>query len=307
MNHRLRRCIAPLLLLVCFVPTLRQSASGQAQAEPARADTTVQPTGQQNDLRWYTMFANIPHDIARFSRVTFRSSNVPMFIGMAALTTALIATDDETWRLSDRFYNHSVTVRDGSDFFEYMGDGRPQFGLAAGFALYGAILGDQKALRTGSQLVEGILACGVVVQTLKHITGRQSPFVSTTPGGVWDFFPNQIKYHKHVPSYDAYPSGHIATAMATVTVVAENYPEWKWVRPVGYSIVGLIGISMANTGIHWYSDYPLGIALGYAFGMLVAHPEGLPVEAASESKAPAVSVGPMVNERGAGLKVAMSF
>lgn len=307
MNRGLKRHVALFLVFVCFVPMLRQSASGQDQAESAKADTTLQPTGQQASLRWYTMFANIPHDIVRFSGVTFRPSNIPFFVGMGVLTAALIATDDQTWHMSDRFYNHSVTIRDGSDFFEYLGDGRPQFGLAAAFALYGFALGDHKAVRTGSQLIEGILSCGVVVQTLKHITGRQSPFVSTVPGGVWNFFPNQIDYHKHVPSYDAYPSGHIATAMATVTVVAENYPEWTWVRPVGYTIIGLIGISMANTGIHWYSDFPLGIALGYSFGMIVSHPEGLPIETGPDGDSPKVSIAPVVNAHTTGLGVVLSF
>jgi membrane-associated phospholipid phosphatase len=302
-----RHFLVLVAVSVCISPVLLKSASSQVQAESARTDTTLQLAGQESSLRWYTMFANLPHDWVRFARITFRPSNIPFFIGMAALTTALIATDDETWHLSDRFYNHSVTVRNGSDFFEYLGDGRPQFGLAGGFALYGLVFGNQRALRTGSQLVEGILSCGAVVQTLKHITGRQSPYVSTIPGGVWDFFPNQIDYHKHVPSYDAYPSGHIATAMATVTVVAENYPEWKWVRPVGYVAVGLIGVSMANTGIHWYSDFPLGIALGYVFGMIVSHPEGLPVETTPENKAPLVSFSPVFNAGGTGLGVAISF
>jgi membrane-associated phospholipid phosphatase len=193
---------------------------------------------------------------------------------MTVLTVGLVAADNETWTFSRRWYTSSAPVHTVSDVFEYLGDGRPQFGLAAAFAAYGLAFKDQHSVRTGSQLVEAILACGLVVQVLKHLTGRESPFVSTVPGGRWDLFPNQIEYHKHVPRFDAFPSGHIATAMATVTVIAENYPTWTWVRPVGYSICGLIGISMANTGIHWYSDYPLGLFLGYAFGMIVAHPEG---------------------------------
>jgi membrane-associated phospholipid phosphatase len=130
-------------------------------------------------------------------------------------------------------------------------------------------------LRTGSQITEAVLASGAVVQVLKHITGRQSPFVSTMPRGRWDFFPNQINYHKHVPSYDAYPSGHVTTALATVVVIAENYPNIKWISPVGYTLTGLLAISMVNTGIHWYSDYPLAVVLGYTFGMIAAHPEGV--------------------------------
>jgi membrane-associated phospholipid phosphatase len=113
------------------------------------------------------------------------------------------------------------------------------------------------------------------VQVLKHITGRQSPFVSTKAKGRWDFFPNQIDYHKHVPSYDAYPSGHVTTTLATVIVIAENYPDIKWIRPLGYILTGLLAISMVNTGIHWYSDYPLALVLGYTFGMIASHPEGI--------------------------------
>jgi membrane-associated phospholipid phosphatase len=254
--------------------------------------------------QWHSMFTNIPGDWARYGRSTFQLSSIPAIVGMTALTAVLVATDDETWRLSDRLYNSSSFAKETSDFFEYLGDGRPQFGLAAGFAVYGLATTDKRAVRTSSQLVEAILACGVVVQVIKHVTGRESPLVSTAPGGIWVLFPNQIEYHKHVPHFDAYPSGHIATALATVTVVAENYPEWTWVRPVGYTIVGLIGVAMANTGIHWYSDYPLGLALGYSFGMLAAHPEGFE---SSSSDSPSVSVAPLLSWQGTGISLSINF
>lgn len=257
---------------------------------------------------WYAMFTNIPGNWARYAGMTFREEKLPAIVGMTVLTAGLIATDEETWRLSDRWYKASHTAKELSDFFEYLGDGRPQFGLAAGFALYGFAAGDRRALRTASQTVEAILSCGVVIQALKHMTGRESPFLSTRTGGRWDFFPNQIEYHRHVPQYDAYPSGHIATALATVTVVAENYPELWWVRPVGYVIVGLIGVSMANTGIHWYSDYPLGLALGYGFGMLAAHPEATAgLENISPTHGAHMTLAPLITREGAGLGMKLSF
>lgn len=255
--------------------------------------------------QWHSMFTNIPGDWSRYARSTFQVRSIPAIVGMTALTAMLVATDDETYRLSDRLYKGSSFAKETSDFFEYLGDGRPQFSLAAGFAVYGLAVGDRRAVRTASQVVEAIFACGIVVQVIKHTTGRESPLVSTAPGGIWILFPNQIEYHKHVPHFDAYPSGHIATALATVTVVAENYPEWTWVRPVGYTIVGLIGVAMANTGIHWYSDYPLGLALGYSFGMLAAHPEGF--ESVSSSNSPSVSVAPLLTGQGTGVSLTINF
>jgi membrane-associated PAP2 superfamily phosphatase len=302
-----------LLIVIC-------SYCAPAQTVLLRGDTTagvIHVAGLQKSATtvqdeylpaWYAMFTNIPGDWARYAGMTFREETIPAMVGMTVLTGGLFATDQETWRLSDRLYKGSQAAKELSDFFEYLGDGKPQFGLAAGFAVYGFAAGDRRALRTASQTVEAILSCGVVIQALKHITGRESPFLSTRTGGRWDFFPNQIEYHKHVPQYDAYPSGHIATALATVTVVAENYPELWWVRPVGYVVVGLIGVSMANTGIHWYSDYPLGLALGYGFGMLAAHPEAMGgLEKLSPVHGAHMSLVPLITQERAGLEMTLSF
>jgi hypothetical protein len=32
---------------------------------------------------------------------------------------------------------------------------------------------------------------------------------------------------------------------------------------------------VADKEIHWYSDYPLALVLGYTFGMIVSQPEGI--------------------------------
>ena len=241
------------------------------------ADSLQQTMYVQPPLKWHSMISRIPGDWVRWSKSTFQMENIPEILGITALSWLLIVTDEDSWQASKRIYEGSGFVKSTSDFFTMMGDGRTQFGMGGAFGLYGLVTSDERALRTGSEIIEAVLSSGTVVQVLKHITGRQSPFVSSERGGAWVFFPNQIEYHKHVPCYDAFPSGHIATSTATVVVIAENYPDSKWIRPVGFTIVGLIGIGMVNTGIHWYSDYPLGIALGYVFGMIAAHPEGVEI------------------------------
>jgi hypothetical protein len=270
-------------------------------------DSTSDSTTQRSSLKWYSMITNIPGDWVTYYKQKIQPTSIPEFLGIGVLTAGLIVTDDATYEVSDQWYKNSKTVSDVSNFFVSLGDGKSQFALAGAFAAYGLVSNDQKALRTGSQIVQAVLASGAVVQLLKHITGRESPFTRSSPTGIWRFFPNQIEYAKHVPAYDAFPSGHICTALATVVVIAENYPETKWIRPVGYVISGLVGIGMVNRGIHWYSDYPLGLALGYAFGMIAAHPDGITVSESADASSKRVSVTPSIGEQGIGISMSIAF
>jgi membrane-associated phospholipid phosphatase len=107
---------------------------------------------------------------------------------------------------------------------------------------------------------------GVTTQILKRFTGRESPSAATTINGVWRPSPSFKSYQNNTSAFDAFPSGHLATMMATVTVLAQNYPEKKWIKPVGYSVMGLTAWAMVNAKVHWISDYPLAIAIGYLAG-----------------------------------------
>lgn len=155
----------------------------------------------------------------------------------------------------------------------YIGDGFTEMGINLGFYIYGYATGDKRAMNVASQLTEGLATVGIVVQTLKRTTGRQSPFTvdfDTEPKrGMWRPFPNQFtEYQQNVPSYDAFPSGHLATAMMTLTILSENYQEYKWIKPVGYSLMTILGFQMLNNGVHWASDYPLAFGIGYSIGQL---------------------------------------
>lgn len=155
----------------------------------------------------------------------------------------------------------------------FIGDGTVHLGIMAGFLGYGYFGDDVKALNVGSQLAEGLFDVAIITQTLKHITGREAPFKMTAPRGRWDLFPNQIEYAKDVPKYDAFPSGHLATTMMTTTVLHENYPDNIYILPVGYTLMGLLSFQMLNNGVHWASDYPLAIGIGYTIGKIVSKRE----------------------------------
>ncbi|MFH1197921.1 MAG: phosphatase PAP2 family protein [bacterium] len=123
---------------------------------------------------------------------------------------------------------------------------------------------------------------------------------------VRQWFPNQIEYHKKVPFFDAYPSGRIATATTTLIVIAENYPELKWIKPVGYFLLAGISTALVSTNLHWWSDIPLGIALGYSFGMIAAHPEGISFCNNDDSES-RVQIFPVISPYGGGVTFSYEF
>lgn len=144
----------------------------------------------------------------------------------------------------------------------FLGDGTTDLLVAGGFLIHGIRKDDNRARTTASEITSGLVSLGVYTQILKRSFGRQTPNEATEPRGRWRPFPDLGHYNANVPAYDAMPSGHMAAAMSTVEIIALNYPEKKFVRPLGYSLMTVLGFAMVNNGVHWASDYPLALMIG---------------------------------------------
>ena len=318
-------------MAAALAASLTLSASGWA--EPRL--TVATPTATANVQIWnghgYTRPAlfdwlkKAPADIRDYGRETFRRKNTAAILIVIASTALLLVADqylvDKAHNLGDHLgITHTQYQKtflelpipgvkkkpgiegpfDSGSALYFIGDGWVDLGLAGSFLGYGLAKSDNRALRTSSELAESILAGGTVVQVLKHVTGRESPFTTNTPGGVWRFFPNQFDYASNVPKYDAFPSGHLCAAMSAVTVIADNYPEHTYVRPVGYTLMGVLGFQMLNNGVHWASDYPLALAMGYGFGKIA-------VRKGRTEQGAAVHFYPMALRGGAGVTAICHF
>ena len=283
----------------------------QSDALPDEGDTVA--AGQevhpaQSGPAWYSMITNIPGDWVTTGKLAIGSDGLRVLGGVAVATGLLMVSDHGLYAVSHKAFVRSAGVRFASNQIVRAGDGKTTVGIAAAFGLYGFAAGDSRALRTGSGVVEALVASGIAVQLLKHISGRESPQVATELAGEWRPFPALRVYNSNQPRYYAFPSGHLTTAMATVTVIAENYPDAGWIRPVGYGIVGLTGVSLVNKGWHWYSDFPLAIALGYTFGKVASHHDD--GSGNSLSVAPGstkLNVLPKIGPAGPGVMLALQF
>lgn len=237
-----------------------------------------------------SFITQLPKTFGGAARISFNKESVKPWAIVAGSTALLILIDqdiaDKVQQASrfigldnSRSYKKGISFNIGSQNFDVyeppgnlntaiysVGEGLPPLILSAGLWGWGAFKNDNRAMSTASQIVQATLATGLMTQFLKRTTGRESPFRATQPGGVWRPFPKPSVYQSHVPMYDAFPSGHMGTLASTFVVLTENYPEKRWIRPVGIAVMSLVGLSMVNNGVHWTSDYPLAIGMGYAFG-----------------------------------------
>lgn len=247
----------------------------------------------------------IPEDNYRFVKNDVTLKKLPVYLGIAGLTGALMHFDQSGWRFEHNLYSNSSFYHRSADALVFMGNGEFHFILSGVFAAYGLAFNNNRALITSGRIAEAVLSSGLFVQVLKRITGRESPAAASHSKGVWRFFPNIDQYQDAQSKYYSYPSGHLASAMATLTVIANEYPDSKWIKPVGYTILGAIGFSLVERGMHWYSDLPLGLFIGYSFGNLIAPPrDDSPVPHAAKSN---LTIMPSAGLNNFGLDINYSF
>lgn len=259
-------------------------AAAVASPLAAQKDSVMTSPGA---FEWLT---GIPGTLAASGRYVARRENISTDLVVVGATGLFYAFDPQLYSAGRRAGNwigvsqaHPVaawmvgntkliyvptTIASG---LYYLGDGWTTVMVAGSYFAVGEISGDHLAVRTASEITESLFSLGIVTQILKHATGRQTPgAATTTPRGLWRPFAPLKAYDNSTPEYDAMPSGHLATAMATVTVIAENYPDNPWVKPVGYTLMGALAFTMVNDGVHWMSDYPLALLIGGTVGKIAA-------------------------------------
>jgi membrane-associated phospholipid phosphatase len=239
---------------------------------------------KEEQITWHQMFTHLPVDYKNFFQNSFNLKEIPAFLTVGALTGAFMLIDQKGWNYGNSLFKKSSTVQSISNFAVNFGDGRYQLAAAFLFGIPGLALHDKVALKTSSNIIEAVISTGLFVQVLKRMTGRQSPSAFTENGGDWDPFPSFKQYQKDQPAYYSFPSGHLSTATAVVTVIANNYPDLKWIKPVGYSLLGILSLSLVNESMHWYSDFPLAFFLGYTFGNIIAPARKTTLKETSSSK-----------------------
>ena len=240
------------------------------------------------NTRFWQVINTLPKDFIDVNK-DFVAKDHAYYLGGALVSTALLIPVDQKITDESRNFAQGLGLSSSNKYgkfgpltnipqnigagFYLVGNGTTVILMSAGFVTYGLLKDDYRAKATASELIESLALSGVFVQTIKRITGRESPFIARAngnSGGDWDPFPSFRAYAQRTPSYDAIPSGHLTTIVAGLTVVIENYPEYKWIKPVGYAAITGMCFQMLQSEVHWASDYPIAILMGYFIGKTVA-------------------------------------
>jgi hypothetical protein len=246
-----------------------QAFAAEPQSLPSASPSS--PPSSSDDVerpKFFSIITNLPSDYKDWALETFTKANIPSLLALTGLTGMLVMTDYETWQAVKYPYDNNATFRHIIDIGETWSGGNLQYGAAAAF-LSAGILGSHRALRTAYQIGEGILSSGIIVQILKHTTGRQSPFKATTRTGRWRVPPSYKDYSHNTQEYDAMPSGHLQSIAVTMFVIMENYPGQHWIPWIVYPSLGWFSMSLVGSGIHWWSDMPIALALSYSFAKVI--------------------------------------
>jgi len=273
-------------ILLAFIICLCKNVIGQDST--ARSNTALPKYDDYDRPKKWGFITNVPSDMVQIAKSPFQKTNL-LGLGLIAASTAILIPYDQpildaikrasTHVHLDPATEYSVPIKIGdtkllkipqnwNSALYQLGEGGTSMIVGGGLFIFGKIAKDNRALQTASDITETFITMGITTQVLKRMTGRESPFMRTKPGGAWHPFPSFKDYQVNTSNYDAFPSGHLATMMATVTVLTTNYPEKKWIGYLGYSLIGLTGWAMANTEVHWVGDYPLALALGYISGKI---------------------------------------
>jgi hypothetical protein len=130
------------------------------------------------------------------------------------------------------------------------------FGTMGALYLDGRLAHQEHRTKTGLLGAEALAGGTIVVRLLKIATDRKRPTVENGTG-FW-------------AGGESFPSGHSFSAWSAAAVLANRYPDKKWVKFTFYGLASAISVARVTGKNHYPSDVLVGGVLGYLVGHYVS-------------------------------------
>jgi len=197
-----------------------------------------------------------PPDAEPAPKPAGRSLMTPWAVGaFGVVAGTLIATDRPALRLFDTDLGESPSERDRlPQRISFLGDGRTLLVASALPALWGGKHGRQATAKA----LKALATTTVAVTAVKYLVGKERP--SRAAG--------RVRYRGPGLGDASFPSGHTAAAFAVATVMAHEYPRYRYLF---WGIATAVGVARIQSAAHFPSDVWVGAGLGAYMGRRGAH------------------------------------
>lgn len=174
------------------------------------------------------------------------------WLGIGAVTAALIATDHQT---STVLENSKGQVLWGNRLSN-IGAAYTLIPIVAGFYTFGVLDDNPKARETAVLGGEALLDSLIVVSVLKPIAGRNRPNAKDDPGSFFD-------------GGASFPSGHAIEVWSLASVISYEYGHTKLVPIIACALAGVVTVARFTAQQHYASDLVAGGGMGWFIGRYV--------------------------------------
>lgn len=267
--------------------SITKEVAGKYDSDPnhlnSQKSNNIQGTNESDKSEYE--FQPVYNPISRFGKDLWMQATSPFrmkdndFLWAGAgtfITAGLFMTDQATYNYIKNGKERTKTFRNTSPKITEFGANYGLFSLAA-FSGYSLLFNDPKAQETTYLALESFLTSSVWVVSMKWLAGRERPSAhsksGSADGGKWSgpfaYFRNNPR--KSISNFDAFPSGHTATAFSIATVIAKQYDKTIYVPILSYTLASIVGITRIAESTHWASDVFVGAIIGYLSATQIVH------------------------------------
>lgn len=262
------RLVPALILSISLVPCAAQTSRGAALPDnpTPQVDVHGATPATERTVTWHTLVPSFLHDqktIWTFPVQLAKGHHLVPALAVVGITAGLVYADPH---IVSHFQNPSHSLDKLNDVFDpniaagYI-IAMPASLLAAGYARH-----DSYQVQTALLSAEAYGDAAIVDLAVKAITQRERP-IDVPPGG--SFTDTFFNPNKSAITSTAFPSGHSIGAFSVATVIAERYPNHRWVRWGAYGLATAVSLSRISSSAHYPSDVFLGGSIGYSISKFV--------------------------------------
>lgn len=196
---------------------------------------------------------------------TLSADNISNKIAFGCVLATTFFFDNPIYKT--QLNQHYPSISKPVDFFKNFGEIKIFSPLAITTYAVGYFFDNQKLYEIGRDLTNSLFYTGMIVTTIKTLTGRSRPFTNDGP--------TKYKFYRKTFDYTSFPSGHAAVAFTFATVLS-NHLQNDFASLILYTIATGTAFQRIYSNNHWLSDVVFSSVFAYNVADIISNKKHKP-------------------------------